>query len=155
MPNITIVIETLEGTKALATTIMQALQPGDVLALHGTLGAGKTAFSQAAIKHLCGQETVVLSPTFPLVQHYPPHLWHFDLYRLEHAEEVWNIGIEEAFAEGISLIEWPEIIADIWPPHTLHLTLEYGESETQRRITVAQHADYATSELWTSLKTFS
>ncbi len=69
------------------------------------------------------------SPTFTLVEIYgaaPPLVWHFDLFRLERAEEVWELGIEDAFADGISLIEWPERLGELLPRERLDIELAFG-----------------------------
>jgi tRNA threonylcarbamoyladenosine biosynthesis protein TsaE len=78
----------------------------------------------------------VPSPTFTLVQIYEGHrgtIWHFDCYRLDHPEEAWELGIEEAFHEGISLIEWPERLGPLLPHNRLDITLTHGEAPTARR----------------------
>lgn len=96
------------ATAALAQLLAPLLRQGDVLALQGDLGAGKTTFARALINALEGPVEEVPSPTFTLVQTYQRgelEIWHFDLYRLEDPEEAWELGIEEAFSEGVSLIE--------------------------------------------------
>jgi tRNA threonylcarbamoyladenosine biosynthesis protein TsaE len=98
-------------TMRLAARIAGVAEAGDVLALGGPLGAGKTVFARGFIRALTSPDEEIPSPTFTLVQVYegpdcPIH--HFDLYRIERADELYELGIEEAFAEGITLIEWPE-----------------------------------------------
>jgi len=98
-------------TIALAARIAGVAEAGDVLALDGPLGAGKTVFARGFIRALTSPDEEVPSPTFTLVQVYegrdcPIH--HFDLYRIEASNELYELGIEEAFADGITLIEWPE-----------------------------------------------
>src|SRR5437016_9040493 len=98
------------ATAAFAARISALAEIGDVIALKGELGAGKTSFARAFIRARGGAEEVP-SPTFTLVQLYElgdATVWHFDGYRLRHPEEAWELGIEDAFCDGISLIEWPE-----------------------------------------------
>ncbi|MEZ0225125.1 MAG: tRNA (adenosine(37)-N6)-threonylcarbamoyltransferase complex ATPase subunit type 1 TsaE, partial [Alphaproteobacteria bacterium] len=90
MSSQTIHIEDEEGTRLLAAQVAKGLKTGDVVALHGDLGAGKTAFARALINALSPVEEEVPSPTFTLVQVYDaqePNIWHFDLYRLEKRED--------------------------------------------------------------------
>jgi tRNA threonylcarbamoyladenosine biosynthesis protein TsaE len=120
------------STARAAARLAGLARKGDVIALFGDLGAGKTAFARAfinALKGLCGAaaEEEVPSPTFTLVQIYdrlPAPVWHFDLYRIEEPEEVWELGFEEALAEAITLIEWPERLGALLPGETLRLELE-------------------------------
>jgi tRNA threonylcarbamoyladenosine biosynthesis protein TsaE len=123
------------ATAALAARLAALARPGDVIALSGELGAGKTSFARAFIRARGGDEAVP-SPTFTLVQVYDlPQgaIWHFDLYRLRHAEEAWELGIEDAFHDGISLVEWPERLADLLPARRLRVALDFGPSPTARR----------------------
>ncbi|WP_254055083.1 tRNA (adenosine(37)-N6)-threonylcarbamoyltransferase complex ATPase subunit type 1 TsaE [Kiloniella sp. EL199] len=127
-------------TREFARKLAPFLYEGDVLALDGDLGAGKTAFSRALINAFPAMEGMeqieeVPSPTFTLVQIYDradKQIWHFDLYRLEDAEEAYELGIEEAFSEGISLIEWPDRLGFLMPRGHLQVKLSYGQGETAR-----------------------
>lgn len=112
---------------AVAAALTRFLQAGDILALWGDLGAGKTTFARHLLAAAGVRETVP-SPTFTLVQTYiagDGHtFWHFDLYRLESSEDAWELDIEDAFADGISLIEWPDRLGRLLPqPATLNLQL--------------------------------
>ena len=105
------------------------LRAGDVVGLSGPLGAGKTTLARAIIFHLIGR-TEAPSPTFTLVETYPTAtftLFHFDLYRLEKAEDVWELGLEDAL-DGVSLIEWPERIEGLLPRSTLLIRLAMDPS---------------------------
>ena len=131
------------ATEALAADYAARLVPGDVIALTGDLGAGKTVFARALIRALGRAAGIeidhVPSPTFTLVQLYELAdftLYHFDLYRLEDAEEVWETGIEEAFAGGVSVIEWAERIEHLLPPGHIRIDLAFGPGETARTATI-------------------
>lgn len=130
----------LAATEGLARRLAALARPGDVIALEGDLGAGKTAFARAFVSAALGGETEVPSPTFTLVQTYDTpigQIWHFDLYRLSQAEDAYELGIEEAFADGISLIEWPDRLAGRLPAQALRLTLEVTAGEARRATLVA------------------
>ncbi|MBS0271900.1 MAG: tRNA (adenosine(37)-N6)-threonylcarbamoyltransferase complex ATPase subunit type 1 TsaE [Proteobacteria bacterium] len=125
----------VEETVNFAHKIASQLHLRDVILLKGELGVGKSVFARAVIKALCGQETEVPSPTFTLVQTYQaPHLtlWHFDLYRLKHPEEVYELGIEEAYAHGVSLIEWPERLGNFLPKDYIEIEFTHGSHENER-----------------------
>lgn len=125
-------------SKNLAQKIANNIKPYDVIAFTGELGSGKTFFCKQIIKSLCGQNTNVPSPTFNLLQLYDYNkcsIYHFDLYRLKHQREIYELGIEEAFASHISLIEWPEIINNILPQDTIRINIEIVDS-TIRKISI-------------------
>lgn len=124
-----------DDTRAAAHVLSRYLKPGDVIALDGTLGAGKTAFARALINAMPGEAEDVPSPTFTLVQTYHrgnSEIWHFDLYRLDDPEDAFELGIEDAFADAISLIEWPEKLGNYLPKKHLRIVLaQDGESDTR------------------------
>lgn len=123
------------ATAALAAHIAPLARPGDVIALAGELGAGKTTFARAFIRARGGREDVP-SPTFTLAQVYDlgdVSVWHFDLYRLRDPGEAWELGIEDAFHDAISLIEWPERLAALMPRRRLEITLAAGAAPSSRR----------------------
>jgi tRNA threonylcarbamoyladenosine biosynthesis protein TsaE len=123
------------ATAQLARRLADVARPGDLIALHGTLGMGKTAFARAFIRHLAGAEEEVPSPTFTLVQSYDTAvgtIWHFDLYRLTRPEDVWELGLEDALADGITLIEWPERLGSSLPARRLDLILRAGDGPEAR-----------------------
>jgi tRNA threonylcarbamoyladenosine biosynthesis protein TsaE len=127
-PSLTLDLPDEAATAALGVRIGQAARPGDVVALFGDLGAGKTTLARALIRRLAGPETEVPSPTFTLVQTYAaPELaiWHFDLYRLQHASEARELGLEEA-VDGIALIEWPERLGADLPMARLEVRLSFA-----------------------------
>ena len=123
------------ATEALADRIAAMARLGDVIALKGELGTGKTTLARAFIRAY-GNPDEVPSPTFTLVQVYdagPTAVWHFDLYRLRDAEDAWELGIEDAFASGIALIEWPERLGTLLPERRLEIRLSYGDNPGARR----------------------
>ena len=109
------------ATEQLGATLAARLRPGDVVGLQGELGSGKTTLARAILRAAAGDpELIVPSPTFTLVEVYETGrgtFWHFDLYRLETPEQVFELGWEEALAEGIVLIEWPQRLGDLLPKH--------------------------------------
>jgi tRNA threonylcarbamoyladenosine biosynthesis protein TsaE len=135
-----------DETAAFAARIAIGLRPNDIILLKGELGAGKSTFARALIQTICGKETEVPSPTFTLVQTYTTAefvLWHFDLYRLKHPEEVYELGIEEAYAGGVSLIEWPERLGSQLPKVYLEIELTYGNEENDRILRLTGWEDRA------------
>ena len=129
----------LAATTAFGRRLAKALRRGDVVALKGGLGVGKTTLARAIVAGLSPESDDVPSPTFTLVQTYPvtladgpADLWHFDLYRLDRADQVYELGIEEALAEGVSLIEWPDLAEGLLPKQNL-LTIELQIAAGQAR----------------------
>lgn len=134
-----------DATARLAATLAPLLHAGDVVALEGDLGAGKTAFARALIRALTGREEEVPSPTFTLVQTYEAaefDIWHFDLYRLKKPEEAFELGIEDAMAEGLSLIEWPDRLGPWLPRDRLTVALAYGAGAQERVATLSGGGDW-------------
>lgn len=126
----------LAATAAAARRLAPLLRPGDVVFLQGGLGAGKTAFAREVLRGL-GVVGEAPSPTFNLVLIYDTPrgaLWHFDLYRIEAPEEVFELGLEDALADAISLIEWPERLGPLAPAERLELELEPDGDEEARRL---------------------
>ncbi|WP_315918380.1 tRNA (adenosine(37)-N6)-threonylcarbamoyltransferase complex ATPase subunit type 1 TsaE [Mesorhizobium sp. SP-1A] len=125
------------ATGRLGEDLAMALRPGDVLALQGDLGAGKSTLARALIRALTDDEKLeVPSPTFTLVQSYEARLpvHHFDLYRLGDASELDELGFEEAVAEGAALVEWPERAADRFPPQAVVIELSHRDEGRLARI---------------------
>ena len=136
-------LDSLEATEALAARLANVAKRGDIIGLAGELGAGKTAFARAFIGVRLGIREVP-SPTFTLVQVYENDgggvpVWHFDLYRLEDGEEIFELGIEDAFDTAICLIEWPEKMAEHGPKNWLELCLLPGDTAHSRRAQLTPH----------------
>ena len=115
--------------RAFGRKLAGSLRPGDVVTLSGPLSAGKTTLVRGMLEEL-GHPGEVPSPSFALVQPYEavdPPVWHVDLYRIDHAADIDELGLEDIRDEGVLVIEWPEHAGpDAWP-EALALSLEVGE----------------------------
>ncbi|HEY1311295.1 MAG TPA: tRNA (adenosine(37)-N6)-threonylcarbamoyltransferase complex ATPase subunit type 1 TsaE, partial [Pseudolabrys sp.] len=137
------------ATRRLMVDIAAALEPGDLVTLSGDLGAGKTTFARALIRHFAGDETVeVPSPTFTLMQTYElPRfsLVHADLYRLSGPAELAELGFDDAPERAVTLLEWPDRAAGFLPADRLDiaLTLSPQQSETFRNARVTGYGAMA------------
>src|SRR3569623_3759989 len=123
----------LPGTQALGARIAGGLTAGDLVALEGDLGAGKTTLARAILRSL-GVTEDVPSPTFTLVQLYEtPDLTvrHYDLYRIENANEIAELGIDEAVEDGVALVEWPERADGRLPGELLHVGLRATDANAR------------------------
>lgn len=136
-------LPTERDSVALGAALAELARPGDVLALHGPLGAGKTTLARGFITALTQVEEDVVSPTFTLVQVYDAGasdhgapIWHFDLYRLTQIQDVFELGWEEALSGGISVVEWPERLGALMPKGRLDvmLTPDAGHNERRARL---------------------
>ena len=139
MPNTllekTFYLNTLNDTKQLAESLSNSLKNRDILTLDGDLGSGKTTFCRFLIQTLVGKPVPVTSPTFNLVQIYEtPHfpIWHFDLYRMEDPEEIFEVGFEEAMSHGLTLIEWPSRAQNYLPSNSINLSFSIEKNDTRR-----------------------
>jgi len=133
------------ATTALAGRLAAIARDGDVLALDGDLGSGKTTFARAFIQALAGAGEDVPSPTFTLVQAYdspagPIH--HIDLYRLSGPAETEELGLDDAFAKGVSLIEWPDRLGGMLPSRRLLVAFEFGDDPDARRARLTGGGDW-------------
>ena len=139
-------IPNLEVLETFARRLAPLLRAGDLVALEGDLGAGKTELVRRLIRARAGAAIEVPSPTFNLVQTYElPDLvlTHADLYRLSEPEEVLELGLDEALAVGCLLVEWPERAGNYLPPERLTLRLdEVGGEPDARRIDIAAGAGW-------------
>lgn len=129
---------------AFAARLAPVLKQGDCVALYGDLGAGKSSFARALIQGLLGP-TSVPSPTFTLVQEYETRagrLSHFDLYRIKHVEEIFELGWEDALS-GIVLVEWPEKLGKYLPEASLAIRLDFPQHQQRRIVTLKGSAPWA------------
>ena len=126
-------LKNLDETRAWAHEFAKTLHAPQTVALHGDLGMGKSEIAREIIKTLRGENTVVPSPTFTLVQNYDG-ISHFDLYRISDASELEEIGLKYAIDNDITLIEWPEIAMDILPKNTIHIYIT--QEGTGRKLTL-------------------
>lgn len=121
-------------TQALGRSLAARMGPGDVVALWGDLGAGKTTLARAFVQALTDPDEDVPSPTFTLVQTYDGReapIWHFDLYRLESPDDVWELDFEDAVRD-ICLIEWPDRIGRYLPQNRLDVLLEIPKGNPEK-----------------------
>ena len=129
------------ATGRFAARLAHLMRKGDVIALSGELGSGKTTFARALIRTRFGEATAVPSPTFTLAEIYGGDsnlpIWHFDLYRLNSADEARELGFEEALADGVSLVEWPERLGPLLPPERLELAFAAGPTPGSRSVAVS------------------
>lgn len=127
LPPLTLLLPTPDDTATLGVRLASVAQKGDCILLEGPIGAGKSHLSRAFIQARLGRKEEVPSPSFTLVQVYEAdgvEIWHADLYRLTHPDEVWELGLDDAFAKAICLVEWPDRLGRHLPPDALCLRLE-------------------------------
>tara|TARA_B100001142_G_C14272203_1_gene631343 strand:- start:666 stop:1175 length:510 start_codon:yes stop_codon:yes gene_type:complete len=139
----TIKLADITATQNIAVQISNIAKTGDIIALIGDLGCGKTTFARAFINARTAIYENVPSPTFTLLQTYEfPSatysipVYHFDLYRIENIDEIEELGIDDAFAEGISLIEWPERLGSLIPRNRLEVIFTLGGDAKCRKATI-------------------
>ncbi len=129
-------LSSAQETEAFGRRLAAHLQAGDIVALFGDLGAGKTTLARGILAGL-GHDGEVASPTFPIVIPYETlrlPAWHVDLYRLEDPAEVEELALDEALEDGALIVEWPERMGRALWPHSLRLTLR-REGESARALT--------------------
>lgn len=131
----TVILKNEEQTKTFGMDLGSRLQKGDILALIGDLGTGKTALTKAIALGM-GITDTITSPTFTIVQEYTTGrlpLYHFDVYRINDPEELFELGYEEYFfGQGVCVIEWADLIEELLPEETKIIHLEYGAGEGER-----------------------
>lgn len=130
-----------EDTSRLGAWFAKRLKAGDCILLSGPIGAGKSHFARALIRTRLGRMEDVPSPTFTLVQTYQAdvEIWHADLYRLTHPDDVLELGLDDAFDTSICLIEWPDRLGKFAPKNAIHLSLSYRGESRVAEITAPAH----------------
>ncbi len=127
MPTFSLPLPDEAATERLGARLAARLRPRDVVALEGGLGAGKTTLARAILRAAAQEPTLIVpSPTFTLVEVYETgrgNFWHFDLYRLEEPEQVFELGWEEARIDGVALVEWAERLGSLLPRERLTVSL--------------------------------
>lgn len=135
---IKIISQSEQETRDIGKKIADKLKKGDVLCMAGDLGAGKTTLTKSIAKHL-EIEDYVTSPTFTIINEYQGRLpiYHFDVYRIEDIEDMYEIGYEDYFyGEGICIVEWANLIEPLIPTNSIWIRIEHGEKENERIMTI-------------------
>ena len=128
-------IKNEHDTEEFGMKLASSLEPGDIVALIGDLGTGKTTLTKYIAKGLGVTENID-SPTFNIVKEHKSGiipLCHFDVYRLSSGDELLDIGADEYFySDGVCIIEWADIVADVVPEKAKVILIEYGEKQGER-----------------------
>ena len=130
-----LILKNEEETRDFGLELGASLRKGDIVALIGDLGTGKTALTKYIAEGLGIRETIT-SPTFTIVQEYRQGrlpLYHFDVYRIGDPEEMYELGYEEYFyGDGVCVIEWADLIEELLPEYTKVIRIEYGKNQEER-----------------------
>jgi tRNA threonylcarbamoyladenosine biosynthesis protein TsaE len=159
-PHLSCTTSAVAHTQSLAASMASVIQEGDLLVLVGDLGAGKTAFTQGLARAL-GVDEPVTSPTFTLANRYEGDMAvnHLDVYRLESLAEAADLAIDELLDDGVTLVEWGDIIRPTLPEDRLEVRIRYEDGDDDRRLdftlvgprwTERRDALAAALETWTS-----
>lgn len=121
-----------EMTQQIGRALAGLVRAGDLIALIGPLGAGKTCFAQGLASGL-GIREVVSSPSFVLAKHYPgsPGFLHVDAYRLSSAAEFWELGLADQMGANVTVVEWADHVAEALPDDRVELSLQYADGDTR------------------------
>lgn len=133
-----------EDTETLGRRLGARLLPGDVVALIGPLGAGKTVLARGVAEG-AGAQGYIASPSFVVVREYdgPVRIYHADLYRLERAEDVFHLGLDEYTERGALVVEWADRAPDLLPAAHIRIEFALGARETERHIVLSAPAALA------------
>lgn len=144
----------VEDTRGIGRAVAGLLEAGDVVALSGDLGAGKTAFVQGAASGL-GVNEPVTSPTFTLMREYQGvhRVYHLDVYRLDRVQDVLDLGFEELLdARGVLFIEWGDVVEALLPESHLRVDLSMAAPDGDERVVEVTAAGPSWAERWSSLR---
>ncbi|MFY9213469.1 MAG: tRNA (adenosine(37)-N6)-threonylcarbamoyltransferase complex ATPase subunit type 1 TsaE [Tissierellaceae bacterium] len=134
-------INGLKETEDFGIKLGRLLEPGDIVCLNGELGAGKTTMTKSIGIGL-GVEEYITSPTFTLINQYRGRMpvYHFDVYRLENVEELYDLGFDEYFfGNGVCIIEWAEKIEKMLPEDRLVIDIKNGKNIDERTLHISGH----------------
>lgn len=140
-----VLTHSVDETRALAEQIgRRVLRAGDLVMLAGDLGAGKTAFAQGVARGLDVTDAVV-SPTFTIVREYEGRLplTHVDVYRLERLQDLHDLGFDEFLDDGVTLVEWGDVVASLLPPDRLEVRLQFVSDDEREIELTPQGASWA------------
>ena len=144
VPALTLTAPTEHATDAIGAALADVLAPGDTVTLSGPLGVGKSHLARAVIRAILGDpEAEIPSPSYTLVNVYTAggaEIWHADLYRLSDPEEIVEIGLEDAVADNIVLVEWPERWAP-QPERRLEIALGVHQGSETRELRISAHGE--------------
>ena len=143
---VTLPLPNKNAVKKLAEKLAPLLCKGDIIGLSGDIGIGKTVFARFIIKTLASMDKIYLdhvpSPTFTLVQNYKflnLDIFHIDLYRIQRPHEVHELGIDDIFADGVALIEWPERLGMFLPRNWLQFKFGQGTNHEERTVDIISY----------------
>ena len=142
--NTEFLLESPTETGTLARVLGPLLHAGDTLLLEGEIGAGKTFFARELISEILIEPEDIPSPTFTLVQTYETRVgevWHADLYRLSHPDEIIELGLIDAFSHAICIVEWPDRLGTMLPETRLRLSFSEGPREDSRHLHASWHGE--------------
>ncbi len=144
LPELSLFLATPDDTERLGSWLGDASCPGDTILLEGPIGSGKSHLARAFVRAQTQPDEDVPSPSFTLVQTYDGvagEIWHADLYRLGHQDEVLELGLEDAFGRAICIVEWPDRLGSGLPPDALRL--RFSTEGEGRRILLSDGARWA------------
>jgi tRNA threonylcarbamoyladenosine biosynthesis protein TsaE len=139
-------------TEAVGAALAAFLRPGDLVALGGELGTGKTTFVKGVARGLCARDPVT-SPTFTIVQEYngPVPIAHVDLYRLRRVQELHELGLEELLDDHVVFVEWGDVVAPLLPGDRVNVALAMSDEPNARTIEITTKGPrWADREVWLS-----